>query len=176
MRPLNPRRLRRRQFFRTTGVLAAGAFGAWPARADELPRNTNPRAIFGDPVEPDWEQRVTITVGHEKADLVGTTDRGHPGRGRLRRAQGRRHGPRPAGHVPAAQLDLSSVESSHPGERDRLGALQGTVGHHETHRGRRSLGSGGHAGRPQRVSSGRRCPSRRQRSRTARARTSSSER
>ncbi len=45
------------------------------ARADDLPTNTNPRAIFGDSVGPDWKQRMTITVGHEKADLVGTTDR-----------------------------------------------------------------------------------------------------
>jgi hypothetical protein len=44
-------------------------------RADDLPKNTNPRAIFGDSVEPDWDQRLTITVGSEKADLVGTTDR-----------------------------------------------------------------------------------------------------
>jgi hypothetical protein len=75
MRPLNPRRLRRRQFFRITGVLAADAFGAWHARAGELPRNSNRRAISGDPVGPDWKERVTITVGHEKADLVGATDK-----------------------------------------------------------------------------------------------------
>ena len=42
---------------------------------DDLPLNTNPRAIFGDAVEPDWEQRMSITVGPQKADLVGTTDR-----------------------------------------------------------------------------------------------------
>ena len=45
------------------------------AGADDLPRNSNPRAIWGDFVEPDWEQRVTITVGPKNADLVGTTDR-----------------------------------------------------------------------------------------------------
>ena len=45
------------------------------ARADDLPKNTNPRAIFGDSVEPDWDQRLTITVGPKKADLVGATDR-----------------------------------------------------------------------------------------------------
>jgi len=59
----------------TMSGLAAGAFGAMLARADDLPKNSNPRAIFGDSVEPDWDQRVTITVGPKEADLVGTTDR-----------------------------------------------------------------------------------------------------
>src|SRR5439155_1925118 len=75
MTPFNPQRFQRRQFLQTVGGLAAGAFGAMLARAEDLPRNTNPRAIFGDYVEPDWDQRVTITVGPKKADLVGTTDR-----------------------------------------------------------------------------------------------------
>jgi hypothetical protein len=60
---------------RTVGGLVTGTLGATLARADDLPRNTNPRAIFGDPVEPDWDQRLTITVGPEKADLVGATDK-----------------------------------------------------------------------------------------------------
>src|SRR6185295_3704426 len=68
-------RFKRRQFLQTIGSLAVGAFGGMLARADELPTNTNPRAIFGDSVEPDWKQRVTITVGPKQADLVGTTDR-----------------------------------------------------------------------------------------------------
>src|SRR5215472_12718972 len=71
----SPLRSRRRQFLQTVGGLVAGAFGAGLARADELPKNTNPQAISGDPVEPDWKQRVTITVGPKDADLVGTTDR-----------------------------------------------------------------------------------------------------
>jgi hypothetical protein len=45
------------------------------ARADDLPKNTNPRAVFGDSAEPDWDERVTITVGPKDADLVGTTDK-----------------------------------------------------------------------------------------------------
>jgi len=57
------------------GGLAAGAFGAVALRADELPRNTDPRAISGDTVEPDWRERLTVTVGRKKADLVGVTDR-----------------------------------------------------------------------------------------------------
>jgi hypothetical protein len=54
--------------------LVAGAYAAARAPADDLPRNTNPRAISGDPVEPDWARRVTITVGPAKADLNGGTD------------------------------------------------------------------------------------------------------
>src|ERR1044071_834714 len=72
--PQSPR-LPRRQFLQTVTGLVAGALGAGLARADELPPNPNPRAIFGDTVEPDWEERFTITVGPKKADLVGTTDR-----------------------------------------------------------------------------------------------------
>jgi hypothetical protein len=42
----------------------------------DLPENLDPRAIFGDFVEPDWDERVTITVGpSSSADLAGSTDR-----------------------------------------------------------------------------------------------------
>jgi hypothetical protein len=75
MRLLSSPRYQRRQFLQTVSGLAAGAFGAVLARADDLPKNTNPRAVFGDAVEPDWKQRVTIAVGPKQADLVGTTDR-----------------------------------------------------------------------------------------------------
>ncbi len=44
-------------------------------QTDDLPKNTNPRTIFGDSVEPDWDQQLTITVGPKKADIVGTSDR-----------------------------------------------------------------------------------------------------
>jgi len=70
-----PQTFARRKFLRTATGLAAGAFGVAFLRADEVPKNTSPRAIFGDAVEPDWNQRLTITVGPQKADLVGTTDR-----------------------------------------------------------------------------------------------------
>ena len=75
MTPCNPQIFQRRQFLRTASGLVAGAFGAVLARGDELPENVNPRAISGDSVEPDWEQRMLITVGPNKADLVGATDR-----------------------------------------------------------------------------------------------------
>ena len=72
---LEPRRLQRRQFLRAAGALAGGALGAALARADDLPENLRPRAIFGDRAEPDWDQRVSVTVGPEKAEIAGTTDR-----------------------------------------------------------------------------------------------------
>jgi hypothetical protein len=33
------------------------------------------RATSGDRIEPDWEERLTITVGPRKADLVGTNEK-----------------------------------------------------------------------------------------------------
>lgn len=65
----------RRRFLAT--VSAAAVAGWLPRlRADERPPVTEPRATSGDDVhEPDWEKRLTITVGHEKADLCGSTDR-----------------------------------------------------------------------------------------------------
>jgi hypothetical protein len=34
-----------------------------------------PRATSGDLIEPKWKERLTITVGPNKADLIGTTDK-----------------------------------------------------------------------------------------------------
>src|SRR5687768_10257444 len=41
----------------------------------QAPAVTRPRATAGDPIEPDWEQRVKITVGPEKADIMGSDQR-----------------------------------------------------------------------------------------------------
>jgi hypothetical protein len=57
------------------GSLAAGilASRAWSAEGPEV---TTPRATDGDErFEPDWQQRLTITVGASKADLVGASDK-----------------------------------------------------------------------------------------------------
>ena len=49
---------------------------ASPLSSAERPTVTLPRATSGDTVvEPHWEQRLTLTVGPDKADLVGTTDK-----------------------------------------------------------------------------------------------------
>lgn len=59
------------------GSVAAstGLFVNWSAAA-ERPDVKNPRATSGDEaVEPDWKERLTITVGPKDADLVGTTEK-----------------------------------------------------------------------------------------------------
>ncbi len=54
-------------------VLWAGTM--WSV-ADERPPVTYPRATSGDTAaEPDWAQRLTITVGPGQADLVGSTEK-----------------------------------------------------------------------------------------------------
>ena len=46
------------------------------AFAAERPPVTRPRATSGDSgAEPEWSQRLTVTVGSADADLVGTTTR-----------------------------------------------------------------------------------------------------
>jgi Right handed beta helix region len=64
--------LHRRAFLQTTSglVLAAGV-----ARAEEPRRSSNPRATSGDDVEPNWTDRLTVTVGADKGDMVGATDK-----------------------------------------------------------------------------------------------------
>src|SRR5262249_34850671 len=75
MKSWNSPILQRRRFLQIAGGLAASASSVFLARADDLPNNTNPRAIFGDTAEPNWDQRVMISVGPKDADLVGTTDK-----------------------------------------------------------------------------------------------------
>lgn len=64
----------RRGFLKTASIAAASACSSvlWGA---ERPEVTEPRATSGDSIEPDWEKRLTVTVGPEKANLVGTDHR-----------------------------------------------------------------------------------------------------
>ncbi len=65
----------RRHFLSLAGGYWAGSQLSRLSAA-ERPSVSQPRAIAGDDVvEPDWAERLTITVGPTKADLVGTTDR-----------------------------------------------------------------------------------------------------
>ena len=66
----------RRQFLsRLGGTMAAGALGS-RLFASERPPVTRPRASDGDDrFEPDWDRRLTITVGRKDADLVGRDDK-----------------------------------------------------------------------------------------------------
>ena len=70
------KQLNRRSFLRAgSGAFAAIATGV-SVRADELPQVTNPRATDGDEShEPNWDERLTITVGPDKADLAGRNDK-----------------------------------------------------------------------------------------------------
>jgi hypothetical protein len=71
-----PSLLPRRRFLQLAGGLMAGS--AVPLRlwADGRPAVINPRATSGDSrAEPDWQQRFTLSVGPENADLVGSNDR-----------------------------------------------------------------------------------------------------
>src|SRR5262245_11409558 len=67
--------LHRRRFLQSAGLLA-GALTATAAEPEaETRRSSHPRAISGDSVEPDWKERLTLTVGPGKADLVGGDDK-----------------------------------------------------------------------------------------------------
>lgn len=66
----------RRTFLRrTAGIVGAAAIS--PALlADDLPPIVNPRSTSSDTTaEPNWRERLTVTVGREKADMVGTGDK-----------------------------------------------------------------------------------------------------
>jgi hypothetical protein len=61
---------RRRFLQSSTGLLLGTGLAAGAE-----PRPSVPRAISGDAREPSWDERLTITVGNSKADLVGRDDR-----------------------------------------------------------------------------------------------------
>ncbi len=68
--------LNRRQFLGSAAGLAGVFYGAGVSLADDRPPVTKPRATAGDAAyEPDWEKRLTITVGPKKADLVGASEK-----------------------------------------------------------------------------------------------------
>lgn len=77
MKSPNAHTLNRRQILQAAACLVAGS-AALPAlsRATPMPQVRLPRATSGDSVsEPNWDERLTITVGPGKADIAGTTDR-----------------------------------------------------------------------------------------------------
>src|SRR5438034_11523209 len=66
--------MHRRNFMRA--ALTSGlAFRGFAATSDHPVPVKTPRATSGDPVEPDWAERLTITVGTRTADLVGSTEK-----------------------------------------------------------------------------------------------------
>lgn len=68
-------RTNRRRFFAGVGMIAASFDAARLLASPPLPV-TSPRATDGDDrFEPDWKQRLTISVGQRKGDLIGNDDR-----------------------------------------------------------------------------------------------------
>ena len=65
----------RRQFLSFV-ALATASVTAQGADEDARPPVTSPRATSGDSaVEPNWEQRLTISVGNRDGDLIGATEK-----------------------------------------------------------------------------------------------------
>lgn len=66
----------RRCFLGQVGLSIAAVGRYSHLSASELPAVTNPRATDGDErFEPNWDERLTVTVGPKDADLNGSTDR-----------------------------------------------------------------------------------------------------
>jgi hypothetical protein len=68
--------LQRRRWLAASGLCLVGGYEALTANSTgaERPPVTSPRATSGDAaVEPNWEERLTITVGPKEADIVGTS-------------------------------------------------------------------------------------------------------
>lgn len=73
MTRLHSHRFNRRCFFHIAGGMAGAVAGV--AMADDDRPRAAPRATSGDLQQPNWQERLTITVGPKKADLVGCNDR-----------------------------------------------------------------------------------------------------
>lgn len=71
-RPVPPTPDRRRFLAAGVGLLAASALST---AADERPPVLSPRATSGDATEPNWAERLTVTVGPTRANLVGSDDK-----------------------------------------------------------------------------------------------------
>ena len=70
----------RRKFLNSAGTVVGAAWltsQLWnPTCGDDRPRVTTPRATDGDAIhEPQWDERLTLTVGQRDADLIGRDDR-----------------------------------------------------------------------------------------------------
>ena len=71
-----PASLTRREILGIASGAVLGIAGTAFAREAGLPEITYPRATSGDAaIEPDWEERLTVTVGTDQADIVGASDK-----------------------------------------------------------------------------------------------------
>ena len=64
-----------RREFMNAAVTGGLAFQSFAANTEHPVPVKTPRATSGDSVEPDWNQRLTLTVGPRAADLVGSTEK-----------------------------------------------------------------------------------------------------
>src|SRR5262245_50027110 len=68
--------LPRRELLKLSASLFVAGELARGLRAEDRPAVVNPRATSGDAVaEPDWEERLTMTVGLKEAQIVGSTEK-----------------------------------------------------------------------------------------------------
>jgi hypothetical protein len=68
--------MNRRKFLSTAASMGSAARLGLSATTNEHPVPVKvPRATSGDPIEPEWRESLTLTVGPQKADLVGTTEK-----------------------------------------------------------------------------------------------------
>jgi len=66
----------RRTFLSSTGALAGAVAWGRNVWADDAAPMSRPRATDGDDrAEPDWEQKVVVSVGPQKADFIGRDDK-----------------------------------------------------------------------------------------------------
>ena len=67
--------MNRRIFLASAPLMLGGSKIAAADSRVQAPAVTRPRATSGDEIEPDWEQRIKVTVGPEKADIIGADHR-----------------------------------------------------------------------------------------------------
>ncbi|HUG81218.1 MAG TPA: hypothetical protein VML01_06125 [Bryobacterales bacterium] len=67
----NLSRLTRRRLLSAGTVGLAGLVAGRLSGSDGRPKVERPRATSGDVVQPDWSERLTVTVGVQKGDPVG---------------------------------------------------------------------------------------------------------
>ena len=72
-----PRPILSRRRFLAASLVAPCAAGLWPRLAwTQPPEVASPRATDGDERhEPDWDERLTLTVGQQQGDIVGRDDK-----------------------------------------------------------------------------------------------------
>src|SRR5262245_5456475 len=67
--------MRRRQFLGSVPLAFAGVKASAATASTKALDVSNPRATSRDRIEPEWQSGMTVTVGPQKADLVGTGDK-----------------------------------------------------------------------------------------------------